>query len=266
MLYINKRQTVYYESPSDTRGNVPTRIWGRVRDRIEMVRRGLGVDRDVYALHWRWMGDLSGKRVLDLGCNEGNVLSIPIAEKSESYLGIDLSRPAIEKLRNKLREKGLLHADAQAVDFLSDEFTGEFDVVYAHGVAHHFKHFEVFLKALERRLAPNGIAITLDPLQTSLPVKVARALYRPFQADSEWEWPFTKRTFELIQEYFEIEAVQGIMGHAKWSLLLAPFSREYATRVGSRLHSRDLAEAHRLGRGLWRCMVATMCWRKRTAF
>jgi SAM-dependent methyltransferase len=231
---------------------------------MDRTRSAIGIDEDIYARHWRWLGDLSSKRVLDLGCYAGNVLSLSIAERSRSYLGIDLSRPAIERLRAKLQAKNLAHADAKAVDFLDPKFSeAGFDVIYACSVAHHFKHFDTFLAVLSEKLVASGIVITFDPLQTSIPVRISRALYRPFQTDSDWEWPFTKQTFEQIQERFEIPAVQGIMGYAKWCLPLSLVSRRMAVRAGKALHAKDLEFGCREGPGLWRCMQVTMCWRKR---
>jgi SAM-dependent methyltransferase len=209
---------------------------------------------------------LSGKKVLDLGCYQGNSLSLFIAERAESYLGVDLSRPAIDRLRAKLEARGLKHAQARAVDFLDPNFTESgFDVIYAYSVAHHFRHFELFLKVLAAKLAPGGIVVTLDPMQTSLPTRMARAAYRPFQSDRDWEWPFTKRTFAEIQRVFEIAAVQGVMGYAKWCLPVSFVSEDLATRTGRNLFARDLKEASTIGPGLWRCMQVAMCWRKRAA-
>lgn len=264
MLCTNKDQTAYYELPLDKKGNLITRLWLTLHLNMDKIIKSIGINETVHDLHRRWLGDLSEKRVLDLGCYTGNKLSLSIAENSQSYLGIDLSGPAIDQLRRKLKEKRLVHADAKVVDFLSPEFTDrDFDVIYADSVSHHFKYFNVYLQVLAERLRPNGIVITMDPLQTSIPIKIVRLLYRPFQSNRKWEWPFTKATFEQIQEYFKIEAVQGILGYAKWALPIAVISEDYAIGLGKRLHSKDLKESSKLGKGLWRCMQVTMCLRKR---
>ena len=264
MLGVNRHQGYYQDTPYKRRGNFATRLWSSARDAQHRIQSAVGIEQAVYELHRQWLGDLSDKRVLDLGCEAGTHLSLTIAEQSKYYLGIDLSSVGIQELQKKLRERGLAHAEAKAIDFLSPEFTDrDFDVIYAMSVAHHFKYFDVFLKELSDRLKPRGIVITYDPLQTSGIVRKLRALYRPFQSDRDWEWPFTKESFEQIQQYFTIVGVQGDTGHLKWCLPLALFSDTYAIRLAKHLHAKDLREANRLGKGLWSCIHATMCWQKR---
>lgn len=266
MLQINQRQSNYYERPETyhSAGGWMATIWRRLRDTQNEVRKAIGVDKDIYNLHREWMGDVSVKKVLDLGCYDGNPLSLELARQAKSYLGIDLSEYAIGVLQQKLHAQGLVTAEARAVDFLSTEFTeADFDLIYAHSVAHHFRHFESFLEALVGHLSPSGQIITLDPLQTYWPAKMMRSLYRPFQPDKDWEWPFSKRTFQLIQKYFEIEKIQGTGGRLKWSVGVALLHKPTAIRLGRGWHATDLRKASHLNRNLWNCLQVTMCWRKR---
>ena len=165
MLELNQKQTSYYEAGADRSAGLPTRLWTIIRDVMEQVRVAINVDADLYTKHWDWLGDLSDKRVLDLGCYEGNPLSLQIAERSASYLGIDLSARAIGILDEKLSH--IEHAHAEVADFLSPDFIHEFDVIYARSVAHHFKYFDAFLGILNQRLRPGGIVVTFDPLEKS---------------------------------------------------------------------------------------------------
>lgn len=264
MLRINQRQKRFYEAEPPGRGNLITRSWRHARQAMIRLRNDLRIDDTVHALHWTWMGDLSNKRVLDLGCYAGNPLSLDIAERAHAYLGVDLSESAIAQLRALLRARGLDHAEARAVDFLSGEVEGApFDVIYAYSVMHHFKYFDAFLSLLAGHLAPGGVVISIDPLQTSLAVRLARALYRPFQSDRAWEWPFSRQSFAQIQQHFRIEALQGTLGYAKWAFPPALLNYSLGLRLGRWLHARDLRTADRLGRGLWRCMHVTMCLKQR---
>jgi 2-polyprenyl-3-methyl-5-hydroxy-6-metoxy-1,4-benzoquinol methylase len=264
MLEVNARQSAFYDAPFREGGNTLMRMWERARNLQGDLCKHAQIYDAVYERHWQWMGDLSGKRVLDLGCHEGNRLSLSIARQAKSYLGIDLSKTGIQRLQQRLRDNGLAHAEAKVLDFLSPDFNeGSFDIVYAHSVAHHFQHFDVLLQAISKCLAPNGSVITLDPLQTSLPARTVRALYRPFQPDKDWEWPFSKQTFEQIEQQFRIVGVQGILGRSKWVIPVALFNMDYAVDLGKRLHARDLAEASSLGNDLWRCLQVTMCWKKK---
>jgi hypothetical protein len=85
-------------------------------------------------------------------------------------------------------------------------------IIYALGVAHHFEDFDLFLETAQNKLKKGGKMITYDPLNTFFISKLIRAMFRPFQNDAAWEWPFEKSNFTHIQKRFEIEGVQGTYG------------------------------------------------------
>ena len=272
MLSVNQAQKRFYENRHDaelrSRGNRLTRAWRRLRRIQQAFRKELGIDDDVNRLHLEWLGDLSQKSVLDLGCYEGNDLSVDIARASSSYLGIDLSSSAIQVLRGKLHKEEISNAEARALDFLSSDFQetyrGKFDVIYAQSVAHHFQYFDVFLRCARNVLSQDGIVVTYDPLQTYPPLKIARTLYRPFQSDREWEFPFSRDTFRRIHPYFEITDVRGVMGRTKWAVPIFILNERAGTWVGKRMYHDDIKATSSIGRGLWRCLQVTMRWKKRT--
>lgn len=266
MMSINSKQKEFYEIDDkslEEKGNIITRIWRNMRRRQQRVRKNIGIDRQVYRLHKKWIGDISKKYVLDLGCHSGNLMSIPLAKSAKRYLGVDLSKSAVKELQKKIDNEGIVNAETKSVDFLSRQFPNEkFDIVYAHSVVHHFEHIEVFLEKLYSHVKKGGRVITRDPLKTSLPVLIARKIYRPFQADSSWEWPFTRDTFRIIQEYFEISDLRGTLGRAKWAIPLSVISEDVAAKLGRKWHKKDFQKAKNLNKDLWRCMQVTMCLEK----
>jgi 2-polyprenyl-3-methyl-5-hydroxy-6-metoxy-1,4-benzoquinol methylase len=267
MERLNTAQKDYYEADGgdlSNVGNIVTKSWTRIRGRVAKYRTEIGVKSEMRRLHYQWLGDLTGCRVMELGCASGNSVSRYLAEHADSYLGVDLNAVGVAKLKATLSEYGLSKGDAVAADFLSSDFEhGPFDVIYAQGVLHHFQHFDAFLKVLHSRLSPGGRVVAFDPIQTALIPRMVRAAYRPFQSDADWEWPFTKKSFLQIEEHFEIQAMQGLMGWSKWPILLLPFSFDLAVAVGRPLHARDLRFANQQNRSMWRCMnVATLLVRK----
>ncbi len=243
------------------RGNLPTRMWGRLRGISERIRKEAGI-KD-FILNWqrRTLGDVAGKRVLDLGCGSGNRISIELARNATEYLAFDLSAPAIAELRRKLDAVGLQRAGTTAGDFLSPAFPYEpFDVVYANSVIHHFHPLDRILGPLRERTAPGARIVLMDPLQTCVSMHVVRGLTRPLRSDAAWNWPFTREDLKTISKYFEISAVQGFLGHSKWAVAAAvvPGCEQRAIRWARRLHALDAAEADSPGRGLWRCNSVLM--------
>lgn len=278
MLRVNKRQARLYdeeatawstdssppERPAPMKDNLAARLWTRLKQRRHLIEEEIGLRGIKDELHAQWMEDPSSKRILDLGCLTGCEFILERARQARYYLGVDLSEKAIEVLCHRLEENGVEHGETLAMDFLSPDFPeGDFDIVHARSVIHHFRHFEVFLRILHERMAPGGIVLTFDPLQTAPVARLVRSLYRPFQKDKEWEWPLTRESFEQIQKYFVIEEVQGLLGRAKWSLPLSLVNRDLAIQWGRRWHQHDLRAASEVGSGLWPCLHVAMKWRRR---
>jgi 2-polyprenyl-3-methyl-5-hydroxy-6-metoxy-1,4-benzoquinol methylase len=267
-LEVNRSQADFYDKKvaGARRLNPAMRAWEWWRNGVYQVWDGIGVFDTVLNLHRAWLGDLSGKRVLDLGCYTGNRLSLELAQASESYLGIDLSESALAKLRARIEAAGVEGAEVEALDFLDKKFDyPPFDVVYANAVLHHFSDFGLLMSLLHERLRPGGMVICFDPMETSTIVRTVRAAYRPFQSNAAWEWPFQRANFDKIQEHFVIEELRGLVGRSKWVIPLSalPVSRRWLVDVGRKLHQQDLAKATGLNSDLWRCMSVTMRLRKR---
>ena len=262
IIEINKKQKEFY---NHKKKNLPTRIWSFVREKtLKKIRKDIGVLNQSYDLHKIWFGDVSNKKVLDLGCFAGNYWSLYLAEHSKQYIGLDLSDLAIEKL-NKRIEK-FPNAKAVAVDFLSDDFAEkDFDIIYAYGVLHHFQNPDVLIAKLNEKLAPNGTIISYDPLETSLPIKFIRVLYRPFQSDKDWEWPFSRKTYYKFHNTFNVIERHGVLGQAKWYFLinLLPISDEKKQAIGKKWHKKDWDLSATSDSHLFKCMQLTMLMQKK---
>ena len=249
---------------SRSRGNVAFRLWATIKRRRRLVQEMVGLDNLNDELHRRWVDPVEGKRVLERGCNVGHDNTFLFADRAESYLGVDLSPTAIESFNAGLRRRGLNRARGIAADFLAPDFpASEFDLVLARNVVHHFRHLEVFLGILHARMAPGGVVLTCDPLQSALSARLVRALYRPFQSDRDWEWPLTARSFATIERFFEVERVQGFLGKSKWAVPISMFSRELAREKGHAWHAHDMERASSIGPGLWPCLFVVMKLRRR---
>lgn len=261
-LSKNKAQKEFYNTKKK---NLPTRIWSRIRGKVlRNIRKELGIAEQSYALHKSWVGDLTHKRVLDLGCYSGNALSIYLAENAKAYVGIDLSDVAIEKLNKKLAH--LPNAHAVAMDFFSKEFEdANFDVIYAYAVLHHFKNVDNLVAKLNEKLAPKGIIVSYDPLKTSYPIWFMRSLYRPFQSDAAWEYPFGRKTLKKLENAFKVKDVRGVLGKSKWFFIyrLLPISEKKKQAWGKKAHDYDWEQSARSKKHLLKCMQLNLLLQKR---
>ncbi len=263
ILEINKKQKEFYNTKKK---NVVTKIWSNLRSGLlSKIRKSVGVHDQTYDLHKVWLGDLSTKKVLDLGCFSGNYLTEYLAKNSKEYVGIDLSDVAIAKLNKSLEPYE--NAKAIAADFLSEtDFPDkEFDIIYAYGVLHHFENLDVLINKLNSKLKVGGRIISYDPLETSLPIKFIRVLYRPFQTDADWEWPFTRKTVKKFSTSFKVIERRGLLGKSKWFFLLnfLPMADQKRLELGKKWHRDDWEKSTTSDSVLFSCMHLTMLMEKK---
>ncbi len=258
----NIRQAEFYQSKKK---NFATKVWYYLRNSLlNNTRKSLGIERQIYELHRTWAGDLSNKKVLDLGCYEGNSLSMYLALNAKEYIAIDLSEKGIAHLSKRIND--IPHARAFAIDFLSKEFTKkDFDLIYAYGVLHHFKDVGMLINRLKEKLNTNGTIISNDPLETSLPIKLIRMLYRPFQSDKDWEWPFSKKVYYQFESAFKIKERRAMLGKAKWFFIVnfLPLSAVKKTAIVQKWHREDWEKSRELDSHMFSCMHLTMLMQKK---
>ncbi|MGO3932823.1 class I SAM-dependent methyltransferase [Rhodopseudomonas pseudopalustris] len=244
MLEINKDQKNYYEVASGGSthevNSAATNTWRRLRSRVLGVFDGTAVAKSIDDLHRQWMGDLSGKKVLELGVGNGSPFSREMAHSAREYVAIDLSQSRIDELRKKVGTAE--NVKLYATDFLSAEAFPEekFDLIYAMAVFHHFKHLDALLDVVERKLAPGGQVITYDPVKVWWGARLLRAAFRPFQTDAAWEHPFAEQSLATIEKRFRVLHCQGIMGKAKWACIAGAISPAAGRRLAQQWHEDDL--------------------------
>ena len=133
ILEVNKKQKEFYNSDSKGKTNFASTLWANFRNvALSDFRKKFDIKNRVYDEHKIWIGDMSDKKILDLGCLRGNALSLYMAENAKEYIGIDLSDVAIASLQQRIENHNCKNAQALAVDFFSPEFHHtNFDIIYA---------------------------------------------------------------------------------------------------------------------------------------
>ncbi|HEU5218430.1 MAG TPA: amino acid adenylation domain-containing protein, partial [Gemmatimonadales bacterium] len=137
--------------------------------------------------------ELSPRRVLEIGCGTG-LLLFRIAPACERYVGLDVSRGALDSIRaapafDRLPQVTLAEG---AADQLGMFGTGEFDTVVINSVAQYFPSAEYLVSVLERALQvlrPGGSIFLGDirslPLLETLHASVALFQSRPGDTAAE---------------------------------------------------------------------------------
>ncbi|MEE2852303.1 MAG: class I SAM-dependent methyltransferase [Actinomycetota bacterium] len=107
-------------------------------------------------------GELSGKRVLEVGCGHGGGASyLARTFGPASYQGLDRNRTGIRFCRRRhhgVPRLSFTPGDAEALPFAE----GSFDVVMNVESSHCYPHFDRFLSEVSRVLAPKGSLLYTD--------------------------------------------------------------------------------------------------------
>ena len=101
--------------------------------------------------------ELSGKRVLEIGCGMG-FHSEMLARAGAEVIAVDLSPTSVMATTKRLAQKKLI-ADVRQMDAEALEFpSGSFDMVWSWGVIHHSSRTGRIVREIERVLRPGGKA------------------------------------------------------------------------------------------------------------
>jgi len=272
-IELNKQQAEFYNNISlkdDTdeftgyarnkHANFMTKIWARLRYAHQDAFEDIGVDTAKLNFLLDHCKQRVGARFLEIGCFRGTRFSNPIIECAGSYTGIDLSKSAIDAFQKTVDKDGRAEkVTLIAGDLLEHVPDEQYDVLFAHGVLHHFESTELLFDKLNSLIKPGGMLLCAEPSQVNRLFKFVRMLYRPFQSDKDWEWPFTRKSVRDLEKYFTIESGFG------WGRFSMPLSLTHSIPgIGSimrplykRLLKRELAS--KLSPDIWLNSTVVLC-------
>jgi len=131
---------------------------------------------------------LQPQHVLEIGCGTG-LLLYRIAPHCSSYCSTDISRVALQGLRETVAQQGLTNVILQnrPADDFSDWDAGTFDMVILNSVVQYFPSFDYFLRVLEgaMRVVKPGGAIFLGDVRNLRLLEVFHASVQMQQNASE---------------------------------------------------------------------------------
>lgn len=167
------------------------------------------------------MGDLRGRRVLDLGCGAGEGAVYFATRGAESY-ACDIAEEFLKLAGEVAGRFGVTvrtrKADTAALPYAD----GFFDWVYGNGILHHVD-LDGTAREVYRVLKPGGQAAFIEPLPYNPAINVYRHLARGVRSADEK--PLRFRDLERVGRVF------GAMRHREfWFLSLAVFFHFFLVR------------------------------------
>lgn len=152
----------------------------------------------------KWMGDLKGKRVLEVGCGLGEA-SVYFAKQGAIVTASDISSGMLDVTQKLAQLHGVklqtVQVSAQNLKALPDQ---SYDYIYAANLLHHV-NIEQFVSELKTKLKPGGSCLFWDPIHYNPVIQVYRGMAT--QVRTEDEHPLKVKDLRFIKSQFgEVES------------------------------------------------------------
>jgi len=144
------------------------------------------------------LGNLTGKRILELGCGAGEG-AVYFALQGAEVVATDISQGMVEVVQRLAARHGVqVQAQKMAAEKL--EFSDKsFDVVYGNGVLHHVDYQKAVQEA-SRVLKPGGKAVFIEPLSYNPVINIYRHIAKTVRTEDER--PFKFKDLKTMYSYF----------------------------------------------------------------
>ncbi|MDB9528817.1 class I SAM-dependent methyltransferase [Oscillatoria sp. CS-180] len=131
----------------------------------------------------RKLGDIGGKRLLDLGCGAGEN-SVYFARRGANCVASDIS-PGMVETALKLANRYGVKIDGKVINAMDIDFPeNSFDIVYAANILHHVDPKRT-LQEIHRVLVPGGIVCFWEPLRHNPIINIYRQMAKDVRTEDE---------------------------------------------------------------------------------
>jgi SAM-dependent methyltransferase len=165
------------------------------------------------------MGDLRGKRLLDVGCGLGES-SVYFALRGADVTALDLSPGMVDCAMALGKAHGVsIHGAVQSGECL-DVPEENYDIVYVANTIHHVTDKDLLFRQIHRALKPGGRFFSFDPIAYNPLIEIYRRMAT--RVRTEDEAPLTFGDVEIARRYFP-----NVQHREFWILTLSLFLKYY---------------------------------------
>ena len=164
------------------------------------------------------LGDLRGKKVVELGCGLGEA-AVYFAKQGAEVVATDISKGMCNLVERVAAKHGVVLTTAQAYSHAMPFPDATFDVVYAANLLHHVDIEQTLLEA-KRILKPGGVFVSWDPLAHNPIINVYRRMAMGVRTEDEH--PLKMKELAIFKKHF-----QNVTVATFWLTALAIFLKFY---------------------------------------
>ncbi len=139
----------------------------------------------------------AGKTILDIGCAKNPEIHFALAKNCKKIVGIDVDESGIRKIKKKGFEAYVMDAEQIKLD-------KKFDYIIAGELIEHLNNPGLFLKAMEKHLAPDGRFILTTPNISSILLYILIVVFDQTQ-DPTHTFYFDKKNLEVLIARFDLQ-------------------------------------------------------------
>lgn len=146
------------------------------------------------------LGNLEGKRLLDVGCGLGEA-SVYFALQGAEVTSSDLSQGMLDATTRLAKANGVgVKQHVASAEDLHLPVDAKFDVIYAGNLLHHVNIEETIMR-VKPHLAPDGVFVSWDPLAYNPAINVYRAMATDVRTPDEH--PLKWADIKLFHKHFD---------------------------------------------------------------
>lgn len=146
----------------------------------------------------RKLGDIKGKKLLDLGCGAGEA-AVYFAKKGADVTAVDVSDGMLNMVKRVAERHNVNLQTKQSYSHKIDFNDETFDIVYAANLLHHVD-IEKTIKEIHRVLKKDGVFVSWDPLAYNPIINIYRWI--AIKVRTEDEHPLRWKDLRLFNKFF----------------------------------------------------------------
>jgi len=152
---------------------------------------------------FRVLGNLAGRRVLDVGCGDGLNMTM-FAKMGADVTGIDVSPGALDVAHRRAEVNGVADSVRLVCSPIetADLPDASFDVVWGDGILHHvLDELEPTVRRLVRWVKDDGLIVFSEPVNLFEPLRRLRRLVPVHTDATPGERPLVASELEIVRRY-----------------------------------------------------------------